>query len=366
MEKTTTEETKNQIVVVDPKELGLDETKAKEVESVFTPLIIEREALTVIYQQLITEEMSKELVNKAYQLRLKLTKVRTGTDKVHKVAKAFYLAGGRFVDAWKNKNNIAIEQMESKLEEIENYYENLEKERIAKLQTEREKELAKYDVENIQTLSLGNMSEQVWENFLTGTKLGYENRKAAELKAEQDRIEAERKEAEEREAQRLENIRLKKEAELKEKQLEIERAKADAELKAIKEKAEADRKAAEEAAKKLKEETEKQVAEERARVNAEQETMRKEAREKIEAERKEREKAEAELKAAKDAEAKRIADEEAAKEAELGKGDEAKTIDLTNKLIHLKTAYVFKSAKNAKMYAEVGLLIDKIINHIKK
>jgi len=35
------------------------------------------------------------------------------------------------VDALKNKHTLPIEQMEEKLAEIEKYYENLEKERIA-------------------------------------------------------------------------------------------------------------------------------------------------------------------------------------------------------------------------------------------
>ena len=78
----------------------------------------------------------------------------------------------------------------------------------------------------------------------------------------------------------------------------------------------------------------------------------------------EKRKLEAEIQAQKDAEAKRIADEKAAKEAELTKGDAEKVIDLINDLIELKAKYFFKSAKNQKMYSDVGLLIDKITVHI--
>jgi len=53
-------------------------------------------------------------------------------------------------------------------------------------------------------------------------------------------------------------------------------------------------------------------------------------------------------------------------EAELNKGDAAKVKDLIADLESLKTKYSFKSAKNKKMYSDVNLLIDKVINHIHK
>lgn len=180
------------LVLVDPKEYGLEPKQAEEVESVFLPVIAERENLSSDYEKIVASEISEQVTQDARELRLKLVKVRTNTDKIHKTAKAFYLAGGRFVDAWKNKNVTVISQMEEKLSEIENYYANIEKERIAKLQSDRVQEVLKYDVDG-SIMNLGMMSDDVWNNYLLGTKLSYESRIAAEKKAEEERIENERK-----------------------------------------------------------------------------------------------------------------------------------------------------------------------------
>lgn len=65
-------------------------------------------------------------------------------------------------------------------------------------------------------------------------------------------------------------------------------------------------------------------------------------------------------------EPKEKADEEKRLQDELNKGDEDKVKDLINDLELLKTKYTFKAVKTQKMYADVGLLIDKVTNHIKK
>ncbi|NQY41977.1 MAG: hypothetical protein HRT87_01320, partial [Legionellales bacterium] len=85
----------------------------------------------------------------------------------------------------------------------------------------------------------------------------------------------------------------------------------------------------------------------------------------LKAEKEAREKLEAELKAKQDAEVEAKKQEEAKIEAELNKGDEAKIDDLISELNSLKDKYTFKSAKNKKIYTQVGLLIDKVTNHIK-
>jgi len=78
------------------------------------------------------------------------------------------------------------------------------------------------------------------------------------------------------------------------------------------------------------------------------------------------EKIEKELKEQKETERLRLAEIESKKQAELSKGDLDKVKDLINDLTELKTKYTFKSAKNSRMYYDVGLLIDKVVNHIKK
>lgn len=128
-----------------------------------------------------------------------------------------------------------------------------------------------------------SMSEETFEIFFAGIEKKYNDRIAAEAKAEAERIAAEKAEAEAREAQRIENERLKAEAEKVAKEREAERIAAEKKLAEEKAKADAALKAAEEKA-----------AKERSAIVAQQ---------KAELE------AAANIQAEKDAEAKRIADE---------------------------------------------------------
>lgn len=272
-----------EIVKLNPAEYGLKETEVQPIENAFMPKIVEREALRDTYENIINQELTPALCTEAKSLRLKLVKVRTGIAEIHKSQKAYFLAAGRYVDAWKNKETLPVEQMEEKLEAIEKYFENLERERKNKLRDERIAELAKYEMDGSLML-LGEMKEEVWVNFLAGAKLQYEQKKEAERKAEEERlaaIEAERKRQEEI---RLENERLKKEREELEAKRAAERKKMEAE------KAKADKARQEAEAKML------------AQAKAD--------REKLEAARAEKEKAEAELRQ------KREAEERARKEAE--------------------------------------------------
>ena len=243
------------LVKIDPKEFGLDENQGSTIFQAFTPKIIERSALEVIYRQMITKELSADLSKEAGTLRRQLVKVRTGIAEIHKTQKAFFLAGGRFADTIKNKETLPIEQMEEKLYEIEKWAEIQEEKRVDALKAERLETLKQFEVDG-SMMALGHMTDDIWTNYLSGVKLNYEAKKQAEAKAEADRIEAARIEAERLETQRLENIRLKAEAEEKEKELEAERIKT----KAISDKAEADKAKADAEAKKAKDKADKDAA----------------------------------------------------------------------------------------------------------
>jgi len=58
---------------------------------------------------------------------------------IHQKVKAEFRAGGLFVDGWKNTQLYASHGLEEKLRGIEDYYKNIEKQRIATLQEERSK-----------------------------------------------------------------------------------------------------------------------------------------------------------------------------------------------------------------------------------
>jgi hypothetical protein len=280
-----------ELIKVDAKEYGIEESKAADIAAQFKPMLDKMIELETEYNEVIALPI-ESAGPQAKSLRLKYVKVRTGTENIHKDQKAFYLAAGRFVDGWKNAQLFAAQGIESKLEQIENYAINLENERIERLRTEREKILAKYEVDT-SGIGLGRMTQQVFDNFLLGVKTAYENRIEAERIAEEQRqaaIEAERLRIEN---QRIENERLKKEAEEREAVLAQERKKADEERKAAEAKLKAEK---DEAARLAKIEADKQAA-----ILAKQ---RKEAEEKLAAEKEIARKLAAELQAKKDAEEK--------------------------------------------------------------
>ena len=177
-----------ELIKIDPKEYGLEVEQVSTIEQAFLPKIQEREALVAIYDQLIVSELTPELCKQAKEVRLRLVKVRTGISDIHKTQKAFFLAAGRFVDAWKNKETLPVEQMEEKLSEIENYYINIEKSRKAQLQSERQLEVSKYT--DYPASALGDMESQVYEAYLQGLKVAYEAKIEAEKQAEITRLKA--------------------------------------------------------------------------------------------------------------------------------------------------------------------------------
>ncbi|MFA5300390.1 MAG: hypothetical protein WC389_19570 [Lutibacter sp.] len=345
-------ETNTKLVVIDPKEYGLEQDKASVIEKAFMPVITERDALSEIYKSILTQELTIETTQQARELRLKLVKVRTSTDTIHKTEKAFYLAGGKFVDAWKNKNITVIQEMESRLSEIENYFVNIEKKRLEDLKALRTSKLSEVtDTPEIYS-NLEAMTDAAFDNLIKGLKLVKEQEaaEAAILEASRienarlDNLETQRKietapyvqffgvspslremndteytiflnslktakndyEAEQ-EKIRLENERLQKEAQAKQAQIEKERkeaqAKAEAEAKKqadiqAKLKADADAKLKAEQEKAAKEKAEQQAindklqAELKAKADAE-------TKAKQEADQKEKDRIAAEKKAAK-------------------------------------------------------------------
>lgn len=314
-----------ELIKIKASDYGLEENKAKQISDMFKPMLDKMVELETEFNEISNLEISPLVCNQAKELRLQYVKVRTGTAKIHKELKDFYLQGGRFVDGWKNAQLMASQGIEEKLMNIEKYYENLEIEKQAKLQEERSKQLDLYEVEIIPN-DLGKMEEQVWNNYLFGVKSHYETKKEAERKAEEERIAKEKAEAEERERIRLENIKLKEEAE--------KRIKAEARQK------------------KLFEDKLRKEREEKERIEKE--------------EREKREKLEAELKAK---EEEKIAKEKAVedeKQFNLSKDDNLKVDDLVNDLELLKTKYSFKSKKYITKYDQVKNELNKIIKIIKE
>jgi len=185
---------KTEIIKLNVDQYGLQESKAKEIESLYVPMINLLSAMEDEFNELVVKEVTKELIPQAKDLRLRIAKVRIEAEKTRKEAKAEYLRAGNAIQGAYNTLAYAVESKEQKLKDIELHFEKLEAERIAKLQVERVKLLSPYLSENdntIDNINLGLMDENVWNNFLTGTKTNYEQRIEAEKQAEKERIENE-------------------------------------------------------------------------------------------------------------------------------------------------------------------------------
>lgn len=185
-----------EIVKLDPAEYGLSESKASEISALFTPMLDKMVELEKEYNEVIVQEPSFASCDEAKKLRLKYVKVRTGTAAIHKDAKAFYLAGGRFVDGWKNAQLFASQGIEDKLKELEEHYERQTKAERDKIKEERLALLEPYE-EETEHLGLDQMSEEVWERYFKGVTAGY-----AET-AEAARLETVRKENEAKKVKRI-------------------------------------------------------------------------------------------------------------------------------------------------------------------
>lgn len=208
------------IITVDYSEYGLESTQAQNISKAFKPMLDTMEELEKEYNEVVKMPIEDPKTSKiAKELRLKYVKTRTWTAKIHKQEKAFYLAGWKFVDGWKNAQIFSAQWKEEKLSEIENYFENLEKEKIAKIAEERKEKLKDLELENIDTIDLWSMSNEVFESFYFGCQNSYKLKKEAERKAEEERIAKEKAEKEEQERIKKENEELKRKQEEQDKKL---------------------------------------------------------------------------------------------------------------------------------------------------
>lgn len=178
------------------KEFGLQEKEAKDLTKGLPTILKERDVLIDAYEDMIEQEITEETIPLFKELRLKIRDNRTkGIIPWHKKSKDYFLNGGRFVDSIKNKEIEVNERMEQKLMNAEKHFENIEKERLNKLQAERVAELEPY-LEDAHERDLSCMEQDVWQSYLRTKKDDYNARIEAEKKLEAERLEEERKQKE--------------------------------------------------------------------------------------------------------------------------------------------------------------------------
>ena len=110
-----TQKTNTSLVKIDASEFGIEESKAKQIQEQFQPMLdkmvnLEKQANEVFKLPIETASV------KAKEVRLQYVKVRTGTAEIHKEQKAFYLQAGRFVDGWKNAQLFASQGIDPQLD----------------------------------------------------------------------------------------------------------------------------------------------------------------------------------------------------------------------------------------------------------
>jgi hypothetical protein len=191
----TNNQTKQIMELVKFEQFGLNEDQAKQITKDLPAILSERDILAARYVEIMKMDINDPETTKAASEHRKLIKNnRTqGVEKWHKANKEFYLRGGQFVDAIKNKEIAENKRMEDALEAIEKHAERLEAERLMKLNQERIDLISPYMIDTT-GLRLCDMDEDVFEAYFSAKKKAHEDRIEAERKAEEERIERERKE----------------------------------------------------------------------------------------------------------------------------------------------------------------------------
>ena len=187
------------LVMTGTEEFALEQNMATAIAKRFLPNIDATKALNEKFQEVIAKEITEESVKEAKTLRLQYVKLRTATAAIHKTEKNAFLNGGRFVDSCRAAQLLNGEPCETKLKEIETHFETMRKEAVQKLQVERGAYLVEYGVEVFPSL-LGEMEQEVWDNYINGVKLNFEAKKkeAAEVEALRAKQEEEAKAEQER------------------------------------------------------------------------------------------------------------------------------------------------------------------------
>lgn len=200
------------LVQINPAEFGLEESKAKQISDMFKPMLDKMVELETEYNTIVSKQNIAPITCMAAKaLRLRYVKIRTGTAAIHRELKAFYLQGGRFVDGWKNAQLMASQDIEKKLADIENYFENIEKIRIHTLGEDRTNSLSEFMQPEFMPPGLGQMDTPVWHEYLRQAEINHKMKLEAERKAEEEFIAKEQAEREERERIKAENTELRKE-----------------------------------------------------------------------------------------------------------------------------------------------------------
>jgi len=343
-------------------ESGLDLSESEIIKQSYASFFIEIAEIKDLSKKIDFENPSDLDEKIARDLRLRMVKVRTGSENVKNERKRIHMLKADVEQKAWNLIKVGCQLEEEILLQVEKKREIAEKLRKEQLKNERLELLIPLGFQHENGFNLGDMDDSMFQSLLKGLELAKKEKEEAEAKAELERLENIRKEAEEKERMRVENERLKSEAEAKEKQLAEERAKAEAEKQALIKKQQAEAKILAE-----KQAKEKAIADEKQRIETEKQNAI------LEKERKEKAELEAKIKAKEEAEKKRIAEEKAKADAiikakeleEKAKADAEKKLAKASDKIKLETWFKTLSIGEFDatiLKADSGLVYNEIMS----
>lgn len=171
--------------------LGLAKEKADEHLAAFAPFMSELTELSLQMESINFETPTNEDSKKASEIRKKMVKIRTSSEKEKDARKKSLLTEGNLIQSAYNLIKNACEMKEESLAKVEKYQELLRAAELERITNARMEQLAQYECNTDRSL-VGQMSDETFAQFLAGAKATYEQKKEDERKAEEARLEAEK------------------------------------------------------------------------------------------------------------------------------------------------------------------------------
>jgi hypothetical protein len=177
-------------IVKKPEFSGL--SKAEKIAANYAPFM---EQVQEQIQRLKALEVGNPLhLESAKRIKLDLGKICSAVDKQKDKDKEMIKIEGNLIQSFRNVVEGTARITQKEAEEIEKFFENQEKERLAKLQEERVALILPY-LPDAAERYLSQMPEDVWDSYFAAKQSAYHDLIAAEKAAEESRLEKERLEA---------------------------------------------------------------------------------------------------------------------------------------------------------------------------
>jgi hypothetical protein len=196
-------EEKTNALIVQIEQSGLKTAAALSLKEKFLPFFKQAmEWKSEIESIVITETGQVKEMKRAKEIRLAIKDIRVAVEKERKILKQDSLREGQAIDLIANTFKEILEPVEAEAKQKELYDEIQEELRKANLKIERTEKLSFY-VADTTLFSLGEMSEEAFEQLYNGSKLQFEKRiedekkeaLASEERTKKDNLHHERKES---------------------------------------------------------------------------------------------------------------------------------------------------------------------------